>query len=108
MSAIAEESFFNIVGKPTILHDPLALLDYGWDWSSWLSASTIPDTIVQQNVTVPADLTLDSAAITADNLGVVAWISGGVAGRIYPVTCLIHTAQGRVDERTIYLQVAKR
>lgn len=90
--------------KPTILKDPDAKLDYIWNWTQWLD--DISDTISLQQVTVPAGLTLVSSNIVGKT--VVAFISGGAAGETYPVACLITTAGGRIDERTIYLKVKDR
>lgn len=84
--------------------DPQATLDYTFDWSDWLNDS---DSIATNEVTVSSvDITLESK--TANAGAVTAWISGGVENKRYGVTCKITTAEGRIDERTIYLYVLNR
>jgi len=39
---------------------------------------------------------------------VTVWLSGGTAGINYKVACLITTAAGRTDERTIWIKVVDR
>ncbi len=82
--------------------DPDAVLDYEWDWSSWLAG----DTIASFTVTVPTGLTLDSSSATAS--AVTAWLSGGEDAASYPVTCHVVTAAGREDDRTITVFVQER
>lgn len=82
--------------------DPSAVLDYVWNWSSWLGV----DTIASHTVTAATGLTVDSSAATTT--AVTAWLSGGTAGQSYTVTCRIVTAAGRTDERSITIQVVER
>ncbi len=94
--------------------DPDAVLDYKFDWKSntngrgfkdWLETS---ETISSQVVTAETGLVLDSSAVADTNTSVVAWVSGGTAGRTYSLACKIVTSAGRTDERTINIQVAER
>lgn len=89
----------------TFTKDPHATLDYTIDWTSdgWLGADTITGTPVW---TVPAGLTLESQSNSTTTA--TAWISGGSAYDDYDVACKITTAGGRIDERTIRLQVRQR
>lgn len=89
-------------------HDPQATLDYAVDWSAWLEA--VGDTIASVEWTVPAGLVLgEGAKAPAESGGVaVAWLSGGEPGARYSVSCRVTTLEGRVDERTITLQVDQR
>jgi hypothetical protein len=86
------------------IHDPDAVLDYAVDWASWLPDG---DSITSHNVAVESgDVVLDS-----DNLAgtvVTAWISGGTGGTEATVRFRVTTAQGRTDDRTIYLKVRSR
>jgi hypothetical protein len=82
--------------------DPSAVLDYAWDWATWLGS----DTIEGFTVTVEAGLVLDST--TGSTTAVTAWLSGGTAGAEYDVTCRVVTAGGRTDERTIKVRVEER
>ena len=87
--------------------DPSAVLDYPFNWnkasSPWLQSG---ETISSYVITVEAGLTEDSAS---ENAGVVTvWLSGGTAGEIYDVACLINTSNGRTDERTIQISCVER
>lgn len=95
-------------GQPVIDKDPDAKLDYTFDWTEWLT--DVADTIASAVVTVPSGLTLESSVVTGGNLKVVAWISGGTAGKVYPIKCKITTSAitPRIDERTIYIKVVER
>ncbi len=85
--------------RTRFLKDPNAELDYTWDWSAWLGTDVIEDIAV----TTPAGMTEVSEA--NNDTAVTVWLSGGTSGTIYEVTCQIMTLAGRVDERTIYLNV---
>ena len=83
--------------------DPDAVLDFAFDWSSWLATS---ETISSHTVTVEAGITLDS---DSESSGIVtAWLSGGTANTVYDVACKIVTSASRTDERTIKIKVLQR
>lgn len=104
MSGFVEDS----TGKPTILKDPDAELDYSWDWSAWLAASTPPDTIQSFQVLLTGSVTA-SVGSTAEDAGIVtAMILGGASGDKIAATCRITTAGGKIDDRTVYLKVKER
>lgn len=85
--------------KPFPAKDPQDTNDFGLDWSGYLDG----DAIITAVWSVPADLVL----VRAERAGslTVAWISGGVAGRDYTVSCRITTDNGRVVERSMELPV---
>lgn len=83
------------------IKDPDAVLDYQFDWTTWLNG----DTISSYTVTVDG-VTLDSDSNTTT--AVTAWVSGGTAGAVATVACEIVTAGGRTDERTIKLVIQNR
>lgn len=85
------------------LKDPNAVLDYRFDWSSWLAAS---ETISTSAMTVSAGLTKDSESNTTTTATV--WLSGGAEGTRYTVQNRITTNQGRTDDRTIQIRVSNR
>lgn len=94
----------------TFTKDPSALLDYVFDWSAWLGSG---ETIASTVITVPTGLTLDLTAphtsgYTATTTAVTVWLSGGTAGSYYSPACKITTSAGRVDERSITVQVQDR
>lgn len=89
----------------TFKKDPDATLDYSLDWDAddWLGTDTISGT---PTWTVPSGLTLETQSNTTTVA--TAWISGGTVNTDYDVACKITTAGGRIDERTIRLQVRQR
>lgn len=87
------------------LKDPAAVLDYKFDWSSWLASG---ETISTQTTTAATGLTVDSSSITDTNTTVTAWLSGGTAGTEYTVTNQIVTSSSRTDERAIRIRVENR
>ena len=84
------------------LKDPQSILDYQWNWASWLVA----DTISTATVTASSGLTVASSSNTTTT--VTAWLSGGTIGQSYSVTCEIVTAGGRTDDRTITIVVMQK
>lgn len=86
-------------GLPTIPKTVPGVLDYPFDWTSWLNG----DTIASYDVTAQAGIVLDRDERAGPV--VVAWISGGAHGFTYLVRCRITTAVGRTDERTIAVAV---
>lgn len=91
---------------PTLLKDPAAELDYGFDWADrgWLAAG---ETVLTAVWTIPAGLTLITSQIV-DNTKTVVWIGGGTVGTDYTITCRITTSGGRTDERSMVLRVRER
>ena len=87
----------------SFVKDPDAILDYKFDWSSWLSTG---DSISTYAMTVPAGLTQTTSTFDSDSVTV--WLSGGSAGSIYSVSCLINTNASRIDERTIRMHIMER
>ena len=85
------------------LKDPSAVLDYVFDWTEWLATV---ETITDYTITADTGITVDSS--TEDAGKVTVWLSGGTAGINYKVACLITTAAGRTDERTIWIKVTDR
>ena len=83
--------------------DPSAVLDYVFDWTEWLATGETID-----NYTTTADTGIAVDSPTEDTGKVTVWLSGGTAGINYKVACLITTAAGRTDERTIWIKVTDR
>jgi len=96
-------------------------LDYSVDWSAWLALdndaiATVTFTIAPVSAPdaplplLPGDCVVTPAAPPI-NMGLVScWISGGIPGRLYALTCAIVTvaaagAHARADQRTVLLQV---
>lgn len=90
---------------PTFPHDPNAVLDYLWNWESWLADG---DAIASAEVfKVEGDaVVIDEVENTSTT--VTAWVSGGTEGTHAHLTARITTTQGRTDDRTLRLYVEQR
>jgi hypothetical protein len=82
--------------------DPDEVLDYQIDWSGRLG----DDTIVTSTWFVPEGITQDSVLDTTTTTTI--WLSGGTDGESYDFTNRIVTADGRVMDQTVTLQVAQK
>ena len=90
--------------KYTIIKDPDAVLDYTFDWATWLAL--VSDAIASHLMVTETGITCDSSSIVDDT--VIAWISGGTAGTTYRLTCRIVTDGGRTDDRSIFIKIKER
>ena len=90
--------------KATIVKDPDAVLDYTFDWTAWLAL--VSDTLSSQTVLVDTGITCDSSSISGTT--VIVWLSGGSVGVTYGITCRIVTANGRTDDRSIFVKIKQR
>lgn len=87
----------------TVTHDPQAKLDYGWDWSDWLTGG---DTITTATITAtPTGATITDKVISVDGGSVTCMVVTTASCRL---TCHITTVQGRQDDRSITLSVRDR
>ena len=93
------------MSSTTFTKDPSAVLDYSWNWAAWLAE--ISDTISDATVTVTNGLTAVGPTVVEGSV-VTQIVSGGAVGTICEMVCQITTASGRVDERTIHLNIADR
>lgn len=88
-------------GIPAIKKVNTSRLDYSFDFSKWLLA--IEDTIDTFSVTAADGITIDT---TNQSGGIVtSFVEGGTPGTTYLITCEITTEQGRIDSRSINIQV---
>lgn len=85
------------------IQDPQAVLDYPFDWSTYLAG----DTIQTSQFIVDSGITPESDAIV-DGSNTVIWLSGGTKGKRYAVTNHIKTVGDREDDWTIYVLVKER
>ena len=74
--------------------DPDSVLDYTWDWETWLDG----DTISTVTWDVPTGITKDSDSKTTTTSTI--WLSGGSAGSSYLIGCRVVTALGRTKDRS--------
>jgi len=98
-----------------------AVLEWKFDWRAltngspggdddWLAAG---ETItagytITASPTGTGALKIDSSARTDSNTSITVWLSAGVNGVTYTVTCHIVTNAGRTDDRTIYIYCKSR
>ena len=87
------------------LKDPNAVLDYKFDWTSWLASG---ETISSQTTTPSSGLTVDSSSITDTGKSVTVWLSGGTLGNTYTVVNRVTTSSSRVDDRTMRIKVVDK
>jgi hypothetical protein len=87
----------------SFLKTPNAMLDYGFNWTSWLTSGEV---IASSVWTVTSGLTVVSSSNTDTQTTI--WISGGVAFSNYSLVNKITTSLGRIDERTIKIFVRQR
>jgi hypothetical protein len=85
------------------LKDPDAVLDYVFDWSTWLASG---ETISTSAITVESGITKNSESNTTTTATV--WLSGGTEGSRYKITSRITTNQGRTDDRSAIVRVTNR
>lgn len=84
--------------------DPSSSVDYSFDWAGWLTSG--------EQIT-SAVWTIDPPSGTAPSLGTPIeagstrgiYVSGGVAGHRYRLSCRVETDAGRVAERSLTLRV---
>lgn len=87
------------------IKDPGAKLDYSIDWSEWLPTGDAIDTATwtADGITVAAS----PAPSHASGIATV-WIEGGTEGTDATAACRVTTTAGRIDERTIRIQIRGR
>ncbi len=93
----------------TFTKDPNAKLDYSVDWSTWLPAGDSISTAAWTVAGPDASLVVAGSPAPSHASGVATvWLEGGTAGNNYRATCRVTTTAGRIDDRTIELQVRER
>jgi hypothetical protein len=94
--------------QKTYSKQPADVLDYDFDYSLWLSANDeiVSATIVSEliSATTPITPLTIVSQIYAPTFAKV-WLSAGVAGDVYKITCTITTASGRVKQDEIKLKI---
>ncbi len=86
----------------TVIKDPQARLQYGFDWEKWLAGRTITAT----SWTVPTGLEGDTEAFSPSVATI--WLSGGTVGKTYSVINQITASDGSIDERTFRLTIRNK
>lgn len=82
---------------------PDAVLDYEFDWGSWLGTS---ETISSHTITADTGITVDSSS-ESDGIATT-WLSGGTSGNDYTIACEIVTDEGRTEVRSILIRCGER
>lgn len=93
--------------RPMIDKDPLATLDYTFDWSTYLTSPVDTISSTSLSVVFSVDTTSGVYISSQSNTATTAtvWISGGTVGASALVTCTIKTTGGRTDNRVIVLKI---
>src|SRR4051812_35985536 len=103
----AVDTYYSVGGEtPTIGKDPSAKLDYPFDWTRWLTP--LGDTIASVVWVAEAPLIVDGVKSGNDTTHATAWVSGGTVGKKHRLTCRITTAAGRIEDRSIFLEIVER
>ena len=87
----------------SFIKDSTSVLDYKFNWSSWL---TTADSISTYAIDVPTGLTESTSSFNSTSVTV--WLSGGEVGKTYSVGCRIETASSRTDKRSINMHIRNR
>lgn len=82
--------------------DPDARKDYEFDWRQWLNGDTLVS--VQFILNDGASVTVDAQSFTAEGV-VLVWLTSGAEGATDYITCRITTAQNRVEDWTMQVNV---
>lgn len=96
-------------GRPTIDKDPDSTLDYEWDLAAWLApvSDTIGTVAWEFGGGLELDTTKPSGGVVVAAGLITAWIKGGTVGAKAYARCRVTTAAGRVDDKTLYFNVAE-
>lgn len=92
----------------TATMDPDAVLDWRFDWASWLTDGDTITTATVTDTTGTTEPTITIGAVTHDTTSVTVWLSGGVASQQARLTCHITTSHGRQDDRVLRLHITDR
>jgi hypothetical protein len=79
--------------------DPNSTIDFEIDWNQWLNG----DTVSVSTWEVPAAFTIQSEGVTSNVTR--AFLTGGTAGSDYTITNRITTPGGRIEDRSVLVQV---
>lgn len=90
-----------------ILKDPDASLQYGIDWSDWLTAGDNLDTATWTVETTGTNAITSTSPFILDNVSLVT-LEGGQSGTIYTVANTITTDEGWTDTRRFRVKVEPR
>lgn len=86
----------------TFQKDPSATLDYTLNWKEWLGDDRISSVVW----TVPAGIA--NAGVANSPTTTTIFLSGGTSGTSYSVYVTVTTTQGRIEKRTIKINVLER
>lgn len=107
MTQRQQTGFLKDIKGAYIPKDPDAILQYGIDWTDWLSAGETVTTSTFQVETTGTGLISLSNSIIFDNVTAVT-ISGGTTGTIYTVMNTITTSESWQDVRRFRVKVEDR
>ena|SRR5687767_11151656 len=85
--------------------DPNAVLDYAVSWAAWLAE--VSDTLVTSVWSVLTGTVQIDSDVSNTTVATV-WLTGGAAGEKCSLRNRITTADGRIDDRTIYVKIKEK
>lgn len=100
----------NIAARGRFSKDPSAVLDYEVDWSQWMPANDEIDEI-DWTVTGPdesLEILSGGRAPSVEGSLAKCWLGGGTIGGRYTLACRVTTSAGRIDERSLVINVVER
>ncbi len=87
--------------------DPSSEVDYSFDWANWLTADeTISNTVWSVAPNSPDGLVLGNNIEAGFVRG--KYVSGGIAGHRYRLSCRIETSANRAAERSVIIRVMEQ
>lgn len=92
--------------KPTKTHDVDAYLDYTWGLSDLIPEG---DSVASAIFITPVGATLDQTSVTQTSA--VGWLritDPTLLNSTISITCRFTTAQGRIDDRTLYFKIVEK
>ena len=87
------------------IHGEGSKLDYGIDWTNWLTGDETISNSVWEEVT---GLVFTAPAVTGAGKVTSVFAEGGDAGKSYKLYNTITTTAGRIDSRTLTLTCKRR
>lgn len=86
--------------------DPDANLDYTLDWAGGMDAWLADGDTITVFTPTATGVTLTDQSFT--DTTTTTWVEGGTVGTTAQILFHVETAQGRVDDRTLYLHIRQR
>jgi len=87
----------------TFIKQPSDTKDYDIDYSEWLTINDRVQSVVTRVEGPNSLLTIVSTFINTPRVKI--WISGGIAGSVYKITCTMTSANGRIQQDEFKMKI---